>query len=79
MTHINQGIALSFAEACNCNFTVAHIVDQSVILKCRDNTSAEISLEIQPVKEYSAFQLICQFHKMLVQHRNVIDLGKFLS
>ena len=76
MTHINQGIASSIAEACNCSFSVANIMDKSVLLQCRDSISAEVSMEISPVKDHSVVQLICQFHNQLIQHKNVIDLGE---
>ena len=77
MTRINQGIASSIAEACNCSFGLANIVERSVLLQCRDSISAEVSLQIKPVKAHSVAELICQFNNLLIQHKNVIDLGKF--
>lgn len=78
VSRISQGVTSSIAEACNCSYSVANIVDGSVLLQCRDSISAEVSLEIKPVKVHSVNQLICQFHNLLIQHKNVIDLGKFL-
>ena len=51
-------------------------MDKSVLLQCRDSISAEVSMEISPVKDHSVVQLICQFHNQLIQHKNVIDLGE---
>lgn len=53
-------------------------MEESVLLHCRDSISAEVSMEIKPVKEHSVDQLICQFHSLLIQHQNVIDLGQFV-
>lgn len=78
MTRINQGIASSMAEACNCSFGRDNIADESVLLQCRDSISAEVSLEIKPVKEHSVDQLICQFHALLSQRKNVINLGELI-
>jgi len=75
VTRINQGIASSIAEACNCSFGLANIVEGSVLLQCRDSISAEVSLQIKPVKAHSVAELICQFNNLLIQHKNVIDLG----
>lgn len=75
VSHINQGVASSIAEACNCSFTTADIVKESVLLQCRNSISAEVSMEIKPIFGRSANQLICQFHNLLIQHKNVIDLG----
>lgn len=71
-------MASTIAKACNCSYSVANIVDGSVLLECRDSISAEVSMEIKPVKGHSVNQLICQFYNLLIQHKNVIDLGKFL-
>ena len=78
VSRISQGVTSSIAEACNCSYSVANIVDGSVLLQCRDSISAEVSMEIKTVKGHSVNQLICQFHNLLIQHKNVIDLGKFL-
>ena len=78
VSRISQGMTSSIAEACNCSYSVANIVDGSVLLQCRDSISAEVSMEIKPVNGHSVNQLICQFHNLLIQHKNVIDLGKFL-
>ena len=75
MTHIRQGLANSFAEACHCSFSVADIVDKSVLLQCKDSISAEVSMQIKPVNHLSVDELICQFHRFLTQHQNVIELG----
>lgn len=78
VSRISQGVTSSIAKACNCSYSVANIVDGSVLLQCRDSISAEVSMEITPVKGHSVNQLICQFHNLLIEHKNVIDLGKFL-
>lgn len=51
-------------------------MDKSVLLQCRNSISAEVSMEISPVKDHSVVQLICQFHNQLIQNKNVIDLGE---
>lgn len=73
--HINQGIASNMAKSCSCSFDEGNIVNESVILQCRDSISAEVSMEIKPVKEKSVSELICQFYILLNQSKNVIDLG----
>ena len=52
---------------------------ESVLLQCRNSISAEVSMEIKPIFDHSANQLICQFHNLLIQHKNVIDLGEFIE
>ena len=74
--HINQGIASNMAKSCNCSFGTANIVNGSVLLQCRDSISAEVSMEIKPVKKHSVDQLICQFYILLSQNKNVINLGE---
>lgn len=79
MIHINQGIASNMAKSCSCSFDEGNIVNESVILQCRDSISAEVSMEIKTVKEKSVSELICQFYILLNQSKNVIDLGKFAN
>ena len=78
MIHINQGIASYKAKSCNCSFDIGNIVNESVLLQCRDSISAELSMEIKPVEEHSVHQLICQFYILLNWSKNVIDLGKLI-
>ncbi|XP_029183167.2 fibropellin-1-like [Acropora millepora] len=72
VTHIQQAMAASIAEACNCSFTSSDIAEGSVLLQCRNSMSAEVSMQIKPANHQ---RLICQFHSLLTQRQNVIDLG----
>lgn len=78
-THIIQGIASRMAESCNCNFGTGHIVTESLLLRCRDTISAEISMELKPVNQHTVNKLICQFNESLyIQHKNVIGVGELV-
>ena len=49
---------------------------ESITLKCNDSISAEISMEIVQVADFSTQDLICKHAEFLRLNKKVINLGE---
>ncbi|KAK3726888.1 hypothetical protein QZH41_005366 [Actinostola sp. cb2023] len=63
------------SAACKCDFTIHHIIRESVSLSCIDTITGKLTVPVIEDKNFAFDGILCDIRDYVARHKNVVDLA----